>query len=382
MRSADVAIIGAGPAGSAAAIALAERGYEVALIDKQPFPREKLCGDFVNPINRPILRRLGVENELHAQQHASVTSFRITSESGAAADAMLRSAARPGTAGLGLRRAVLDDTLVRRSASLGAAVRLNSRVQALSRTARGWRFTAGAESWQAKILLGADGRNSWVAEQLGLNRGSGRRARSVGFQARLKSAEAAKGRVEIHLFRGGYAGLIRVGGSELNLCLALDRRVLPRGATSEFLLEKCLPRNPHLKDVIERSTEISPFRSAYPVYFSRRRSYAEHALLVGDAARVSEPVTGEGIYFAMRSGLLAAEVIAEALAVNDLSARFLRRYEQRCHQTFRRRMRLNSIMRFAIYRPTFMNPLLRLLSRRRRLLDSLVGTVCAAEPLG
>jgi flavin-dependent dehydrogenase len=97
---------------------------------------------------------------------------------------------------------------------------------------------------------------------------------------------------------------------------------------------------------------------------------------------VSEPVTGEGIYFAMRSGLLAAEVIAEALAVNDLSARFLRRYEQRCHQTFRRRMRLNSIMRFAIYRPTFMNPLLRLLSRRRRLLDSLVGTVCAAEPLG
>jgi flavin-dependent dehydrogenase len=164
--------------------------------------------------------------------------------------------------------------------------------------------------------------------------------------------------------------------------LALDRRMLPRGATSEFLLEKCLPRNPHLKDVIERSTEISPFRSAYPVYFSRRRSYAEHALLVGDAARVSEPVTGEGIYFAMRSGLLAAEVIAEALAVNDLSARFLRRYEQRCHQTFRRRMRLNSIMRFAIYRPTFMNPLLRLLSRRRRLLDSLVGTVCAAEPLG
>ena len=93
MPDVDVAIVGAGPAGSAAAIALAERGYAVVLIDKQPFPREKLCGDFVNPINRPILRRLGVENELRARPHASVASFRITSESGVAVDVPLSSAA-------------------------------------------------------------------------------------------------------------------------------------------------------------------------------------------------------------------------------------------------------------------------------------------------
>ena len=381
MRNVDVAVIGAGPAGSATAIALVERGYEVVLIDKQPFPREKLCGDFVNPINRPILRRLGVNDELRARQHASIGSFRITSESGASAEAPL-AGAREGATGLGVARALLDDVLVRRSAVAGATMRLNNRVETLTRTGRGWQFKTGAENWLAKILIGADGRNSWVAEQLGLSERSSTRARSVGFQARLKSSQAVPGSVEIHLFRGGYAGLVGLGGGEINLCLALDRTMLPRGAAGEFILEECLPRNPYLKNVLQGMTEISPFRSAYPVYFSRRRSYGDRVLLVGDAARVSEPVTGEGIYCAMRSGLLAAEVVGEALAANELSAKFLHRYERRCQGAFRRRMTLNSLMRFAVYRPELMDPLVRLFSRRRGLLDSLVGLTCAPEPLG
>jgi geranylgeranyl reductase family protein len=380
MQNVDVAVIGAGPAGSAAAITLAQRGYRVALIDKQPFPREKLCGDFVNPINLPLLRRLGVENEVYAQPHASVTGFRITSSSGAAAEARLPNAAQGG-AGLGLRRALLDHTLVRRAANLGAAVRLNSRVEALLRNARGWQFKTAEESWQAKLLIGADGRNSWVAEQLGLNSRAGMRGRSVGFQARVKCSGAAQGKVEIHLFPGGYAGLIGLGGGELNFCLAIDAQVLPRTAIGEFLLEKCLPRNPYLKAVLERSTAISSFRSAYPVYFPPRRCYAERALLAGDAARVSEPVSGEGIYFAMRSGLLAAEAMAEALAENDLSAGFLRRYQQRCGRVFRRRLGLNAVMRFAVYRPALLSPLIYLFARKRRWLDSLIGAVCVPEPL-
>jgi flavin-dependent dehydrogenase len=97
---------------------------------------------------------------------------------------------------------------------------------------------------------------------------------------------------------------------------------------------------------------------------------------------VSEPVTGEGIYCAMRSGLLAAEVVGEALAANDLSASFLRRYEQRSQRAFRRRLTLNSLMRFAVYRPALMDPLVRLSSRQRGLLDSLVALTCAPEPLG
>jgi flavin-dependent dehydrogenase len=186
--------------------------------------------------------------------------------------------------------------------------------------------------------------------------------------------------VEIHAFPGGYAGLVGLGGGEVNLCLAIDRLKLPRVDAREFLLESCLPKNPYLKNLLERATALSPFRSVYPVYFPPRRSYAERALLAGDAARVSEPVTGEGIYFALKSGLLAAEVIAEALAAKELSAGFLQTYEQRCTGAFRGRMRLNALLRFAVYRPGLLDPLIGLLARRRGWLDMLIGSVCTPKP--
>ena len=84
----------------------------------------------------------------------------------------------------------------------------------------------------------------------------------------------------------------------------------------------------------------------------------------------------------MVCGLLGAAVVGAAVAANDLSAKFLPRYERRCQRAFRRRMTLNSLMRFAVYRPALMDPLVRLFSRRRGLLDSLVGLTCAPEPLG
>ena len=82
METFDAAIIGAGPAGAAAAISLAGKGYRVALIDKEKFPRGKLCGDFINPVNWPILRELDVENDLLSSEHGKVRAFRITACSG------------------------------------------------------------------------------------------------------------------------------------------------------------------------------------------------------------------------------------------------------------------------------------------------------------
>ena len=129
----DVAIIGAGPAGSATAIALARSGYAVALIDKQIFPREKLCGDFVNPINWPIFRDLGVEERLLAQPHTRVTGFRITSYCGASAAATFSQVDQNRSFGLGLRRAQLDHVLLQRAEEAGVTIRTGQRVQQISK---------------------------------------------------------------------------------------------------------------------------------------------------------------------------------------------------------------------------------------------------------
>jgi geranylgeranyl reductase family protein len=378
MRIVDVAIIGAGPAGSAATIALADCGYEVALIDKQAFPREKLCGDFINPINWGVFRDLGVEDRVLAAPHGEVTGFRMTDCSGREAEARFGSRDRQRSMGLGLRRAALDQMLAQRAAELGATTCLGSRVEKLSRTAQGWQLKIGEEWWQAKVLIGADGRNSWVAHQLGLHRSAAVQGRSVGFQSRLRCVRATAGQIEIHLFPGGYAGVVSLGDGAITLGMAIDKRKLGSERGAEFLFHEVLAQNPHLREIIARSSDTDELRSAYPVYFPARRCVIDGALLVGDAARVSEPVTGEGIYFAMRSGLLAAETIDFALRRGNLAAEVLAGYELNCRRAFRSRLALNAILRFAVYRPALLDPFIRLSAKNGRLLHSLVEAVCVA----
>ncbi|SRR5581483_143880 len=385
MIDVDVAILGAGPAGSAAASALARRGYGVALIDKKTFPREKLCGDFVNPNNLPWFRELGVEQEIFAAPHRRLTGFRITAVSGAAAEAQFSNRSDGATFGLAIRRAVLDQILLERARRLGALVQTGCRIETLARDDRGWRLKAGGSSWRARFLIGADGRNSWVATQIGAA-WAPMRGRAVGFQLRLKEKFNGVERrapdgdaIEIHLFPGGYAGVASTGDGAVTLGLAIDKRALPRARVKEFLLSERLPQNPFLRQIIRRS-EPGALRSVYPVYFRRRRACADGALLVGDAARVTEPISGEGVYFALRSGLLAAETLDCALQNGAVSADFLGRYEDACARAFRSRVMLNALLRFAVYRPALLDRLIAWSAKDNRLLGALVDAVCAPAP--
>jgi len=379
MRSCDVVIIGAGPAGSSSAISLARLGYSVALLDKEQFPREKLCGDFINPSNWPILRALGVEKEILARARQRVTGFRITSVAGDEAECPL-SSDDTGFFGLGLSRAALDYILLEKAQGENVTVLQDCRIKRLTREENPWHLEfdhAGTiETLQARILIGADGRHSWVAHHLGLTRSADMRGRAVAFQLRLECRGGFGDRVEIHLFPGGYVGLLGLGGNLINLCLAVDKERLPDDQPFARLLETHLPLNPHLKTILNRSESAGELRSTYPVYFSPRRSYGDNVLLVGDAARVNEPVSGEGIYFALKSGLLAAETIDAAFRAGDFSAERLRGYETACRSEFRLRRGVNALIRALIYRPVLASPLIRFSAKRRRLLDSIVRTVC------
>jgi geranylgeranyl reductase family protein len=383
MIDVDVAIVGAGPAGSAAASVIARNGYAVALIDKQNFPREKLCGDFINPNNLVLFRDLGVEEEIFAAPHRRIAGFRITAVSGAAAEARFSRQNGGETFGLAIRRALLDGILLEQARRLGALVQTGCRIERLTRDDLGWRLeAAGGESWRARFLIGADGRNSWVAAQIGAD-SAAMSGRAVGFQLRLKEkfngSEHCKPdgeAIEIHLFPSGYAGVASTGDGAMTLGLAIDKRALPRARVKEFLLSERLTQNPFLRQIIRRS-EPGALRSVYPVYFRRRRSFIDAALLVGDAARVTEPISGEGVYFALRSGMIAADTLDRALRCGDGSANSLRRYEHACGRAFRSRLMLNSLLRFAVYRPALLNRLIAWSAKDNRLLGALVDAVCA-----
>ncbi|HET7393014.1 MAG TPA: hypothetical protein VFK25_04450, partial [Candidatus Binatia bacterium] len=191
---------------------------------------------------------------------------------------------------------------------------------------------------------------------------------------------AVRGNIDIHIFPGGYAGLVGIGGNSFNLCLAVNKDRLPREQQAEFLSESLLPQNPYLRELLLGSRRVGDIRATYPVYFKPRRCVADGVLFIGDAARVNEPVSGEGIYFAMKSALLAAATIDEAFGASDFSATRLRSYERGCHREFKLRRGLNMLLRHLAYRPALLAPLVRFSTEHGRLLDALVHTTCTPQP--
>jgi menaquinone-9 beta-reductase len=354
------------------------------VIDKEKFPRGKLCGDFINPVNWPILRELGVEKDLLSSEHGKVRAFRITACSGDHAEAHLPAQSGGPEFGLGLSRTIFDLALLRKAEQKGAVVLQGCRIKSLEREPRGWELlldhAPGDGAIRAPVVVGADGRNSWVAHRLDLTSAAETQGRSVGFQFNLDAPDAIRGNIDIHLFPGGYAGVVGVGGNSFNLCLAVDKQRLPRERQVEFLWESLLPENPYLRELLLSSRRVDNARATYPVYFKPRRCVADGILFIGDAARVNEPVSGEGIYFAMKSALLAAEAVDEAFGASDFSAARLRSYERRCRREFKLRRGLNMLLRHLAYRPALLASLVGFSGKHRRLLDALVHAICSPQP--
>jgi geranylgeranyl reductase family protein len=384
MKEFDVAIVGAGPAGSSTAITLAQQGYQVALIDRAVFPRDKLCGDFLNPINWPILQELNVSEEVLLRPHAKVSTFRMTAADGAEVISALP-VQDERQFGHGLRRFHLDHALLERAQRVGVSLDQGVKVAGVKKDSHGWRLDMDRHgehaTVRAKLLVGADGRNSWVARQLGVAPKPPKPSASVGFEILLQKVFGVRDSVEIHQFAGGYAGLVRVDENTVNLCFTVQQSLLGKSVSFENLREHFLRRNPILDDLLCACEPVSELRSVWPVTFPARRCFGEGFLLVGDAARVTEPVTGEGIYLALRSGQLAAATIAAALCEGNLSLVRLGEYDRACRAEFGVRFRLNSLIRVLMYRPKLLSLAIRLSGSRKLLIDSLVNAVCLPREL-
>jgi geranylgeranyl reductase family protein len=375
----DVGVVGAGPAGSSAAFSLARRGYSVLLIDKCFFPRDKLCGDFISPINWPLFEWLGVVEELLSLEHEKITAFRISSSSGEEATFHFPLNEGRRLFGLGLSRFYLDHLLLKQAGRAGATIMQGTRVRDLEKEGNGWSITLINRSEESTLrlafLIGADGRNSWVAHRLGLTNRRESSGRFLGFQLHLRGVKQPTGQVQIHLFPGGYAGLAGLGGGIANLCFTVERRRFNKNSPIEGILENCLYQNPRLKEILRNSELLGDVRSAYPIYFPPRKSFGDGFLLAGDAARVLEPVTGEGVYLALKSGNLAAETIHRAFVLGNHKAGYLASYERACNQCFSQRRRINQLIRTMLTHPFLLRPLIRLSSKTSFPLGPMINSV-------
>src|SRR5437868_3724523 len=160
METFDVAIVGGGPAGSSCAAFCALAGMTTLVLEREKFPREKVCGDCLNPSCWPVLKRLDVAQRVRDLQHSKLLSVEFITINGHKLIVDL-----PGgdDCEISIKRSLFDDLLLRRARAVGADVHEHTTVTVLSKNGH-WKVgTAAGETFHARILIGADGRNSTVA---------------------------------------------------------------------------------------------------------------------------------------------------------------------------------------------------------------------------
>ena len=327
----DVAIIGGGPAGSSCAAFCAMAGLQPLILEREKFPREKVCGDCLNPSCWPVLKRLDLAQHVRDLPHSKLCSVTFIAIDGHEVVLDLPSVA---DCEISVKRSLFDDLLLGRARELGANVHEQTTVTALTKNGD-WKIeTASGQTFHARTLIGADGRNSTVAHLCNLLPRPARER--VALQAHIPLPRNFGNRIVLQFLPEGYSGQAPVNDNQLNLCLVGTPptiSALRKWAERQFVL----PAN-------------QAWRTITPLTRSPVASAHENLFFIGDAARVVEPFTGEGIYYAMRSGELAASTIAGVLRGNDPAA-VLTEFRRAYAQMYSGRLWINRLARAAVLRP-------------------------------
>lgn len=294
MRQPDPLIIGAGPAGCAAAIALGRAGAQVLIVDRDEVPGDPLCGGFLSWRTLAQLRELGVDPAMlggHQVEHLRIF-----------AGQRMAQIALPHAA-LGLSRHTLDTALRAAATAQGAEFAYDT----IGELRPGFAISRNRE-WQAETIFLAAGKR----DVRGAKRPQVSDDPALGLRLRLPAsperAALLGGAIELHLFRGGYAGIVLQEGGTANICLALRKSALTRaGGSRSGLLAQLAAASPAFAARLGedwREAKIDTVGSVPYGWIARQTDPGLFRL--GDQAAVIPSLAGEGIGIALASGQMAA----------------------------------------------------------------------------
>ena len=311
----DVVIAGAGPAGATAAWVAARAGARVLIVDRDQFPRDKLCGDTLNPGALALLRSISLDDGL-ASLGQPIGGMRVTG-AGATVDARYQ----PDRCGLAVTRRVFDGWLLERAIAAGAHFEpgLIVRKPLLDESAgrsvvRGLVLARRGDSdsvirMPGSVTIAADGRSSVIARALGLS-SVPPHPRRWAFGTYVSGVADVTDLGEMHIAAGRYIGIARVKDDVANVCVVTGPR--PDGPTPLDVMRRAIAGAPVIRARFERARFDAPVRVLGPLAMDVRAAGADGVLLAGDAAGFVDPMTGDGMSLAMHGAVLAAR---EALGI-------------------------------------------------------------------
>lgn len=290
MRRTAALIAGGGPAGAAAAIILARGGHKPLLIERQRETGDALCGGFLSWRSLERLERLGVMPQGHPVRRVRIWSERMMGE-----------ALLPGPA-IGVSRRLLDAMLLGAAESAGAAIERGIAIR--SATPDRVQLADGG-------AIGCDGLFLATGKHdcRGLARPHAGGDPALGLRIRLPGIAGLVGdAIELHLFRGGYAGLLVQEDGSANLCMAVRKSRLAEAGDPRALLAEIGATSPALGERLAKADLSAPIDAVGAVPYGWRATDAIPGLFrLGDQAAVIPSLAGEGMGIALASGVMAAE---------------------------------------------------------------------------
>jgi menaquinone-9 beta-reductase len=313
----DCLIVGAGPAGAIAGLVLARAGARVRIVDRAAFPRDKLCGDTVNPGTLALLARLGLSDAVE-RCGLPVAGMRISGHGGIVVEARYP----PPLCGRALVRRDFDWLLVQHAVAAGCEFEPQLAVGAASiDNTRGEPQVVGvrlgaaaARELRARVTIAADGRHSTLAFELGLARHP-IRPRRWAIGAYVESASRGDEWLgEMHIRPGRYIGIAPLAHGVTNVCLVKPSR--PGDAdlhNPAAFLRREIAADSLIRDRLGPARFVAAPVVLGPVAVDAVPRPIDGLLLAGDAAGFIDPMTGDGLRFAVQGGELAAAAALEAL---------------------------------------------------------------------
>jgi len=327
----DVLIVGGGLAGLVNAIHLSKENKRVLLIEKNEYPKHKVCGEYISNEVLPYLKSLNVHPfELGAQK---ITKFLLSTPKNKTIEADLP------LGGFGISRYIFDCALSKKATANGATIIKDTVVNIQFVKDKFEVSTKTSQEWTAKIVIGAYGKRANLDTKM--NRAfMKRKSPFLAVKIHVKG-DFPNDLVALHNFEGGYCGVSKVESDTINLCYITSFETFKKYKDIDDFQEQVVFKNKFLKTVFKKSTvQFEAPLTISQISFSKKKPVENHILMCGDTAGMIHPLCGNGMGMAIRSAQIASNLITKYLNGSITSRIALERaYSKSWNTAFKGRIR-------------------------------------------